>query len=137
MANRAPALHELGDLQLKILSVVWELGEASVNDLLAKWDEEPLPAYVTLLTVCRRLEKRGLLEHREQARPGTKSCFIYRPLVSREALQKAAVEGLMERLALTPAMLTIYAAKLATKSVPSSGNVRCRVAGCHTCFDRG
>lgn len=130
MANRAPALHELGHLQLKILGVLWELKEASVNDLLAKWDGE-LPAYVTVLTVCRRLEKRGLLEHREQRRPGTKSCFIYRPLVSREALQQAAVEDLLRRLALTPAMLSVYAARLGTAE--SGVRVNYAAKGCWKC----
>jgi predicted transcriptional regulator len=142
VANRPPALHELGDLQLKILSLLWKLGEASVNDLLAKWDGE-LPAYVTLLTVCRRLEKRGLMEHREQTRPGTKSCFIYKPRVTRQGVQRGMLEGLAARAFGSYDELTRCANQLALEAdrraggqiadLPGSANVSCMAAGCHSC----
>ncbi len=48
-------------------------------------------AYTTVMTVLDRLVRRGGVERRKVGRS-----FLYRPLVSREALQKLAVQQLVD-----------------------------------------
>jgi predicted transcriptional regulator len=98
MISRTPALHEVGDLQLQILEILWARGEATVHEMLAGWRGDPLPAYVTLLTVCRRLERRGLLSHTERReRPRSRPAFVYKTRITREGVQRGMIEALVTR----------------------------------------
>ena len=59
--------YRLGDLQLKIMRVLWQIGPASVAEVQEKLDGEPL-AYTTVATMLRKMEDRHLVRHREQQR---------------------------------------------------------------------
>jgi predicted transcriptional regulator len=86
------ASNDLGQLQLSVMQVLWTKGKGSVRDVLNALDYEPTPAYTTVLTVLRNLEKRGLVAH--QAVPGTRM-FEYRSVVS---AQDTCTERLHELL---------------------------------------
>lgn len=91
--TRAPiAVDDLGPLQVQIMTTLWKLGEASVQEVLKQFPAEHAPAYVTILTVLRRLEKRGFVSHEKSERK-----FIYRPLIAREVLQASVVVDLADR----------------------------------------
>jgi predicted transcriptional regulator len=62
-----------GDLQAEIMSTVWELGEATVEDVRRKQARGRRRAYTTLQTVMNRLAERGLLERERRGRG-----FVYR-----------------------------------------------------------
>ncbi len=83
--------YRLGDLQLRIMRVLWESAPASVADVLAKLDGSL--AYTTVATMLRKMEDRGLLQHREQGRK-----FLYQPAVSAEDVTRCMADDLVDRL---------------------------------------
>jgi predicted transcriptional regulator len=93
-------VNQLGELQIQLLKLLWKRGNGTVHDLLADWPTSDPPAYVTILTVLRRLEKRGLLAHETRDRS-----FVYRPLVSEGEVQKDLLGDLVERVFDSPSTL--------------------------------
>ncbi len=85
--------NELGQLQIELLKLLWKRGKATVQDLLDEWPHPHPPAYVTILTVLRRLEKRGFLAHDMQGR-----AFVYRPLVAEHEVKGDLLGDLVQRL---------------------------------------
>jgi predicted transcriptional regulator len=83
----------LGDLQLSILKVLWERGEAAVGDVHDALDRSTPLAYTTVATMLRKMEARGLVEHREDGRR-----FVYRPLVREEVVSRGMAVDVLDRL---------------------------------------
>jgi predicted transcriptional regulator len=92
--------HELGQLQIELLKLLWKRGTATVQDLLDAWPTANPPAYVTILTVLRRLEKRGFLAHDVQGR-----AFVYRPLVGEHEVKGDLLGDLVHRIFGSPTNL--------------------------------
>ncbi len=85
--------YRLGDLQLRILKVLWARGPGSVEDVRRGLGRRRRPAYTTVATVLRRMEADGLVQHEAQGRR-----FIYRPAVSPDEVTGGMVDDLLERL---------------------------------------
>ena len=60
-------VHRLGDLQLNIMKVLWDRGEATVTDVHAALSGDRDLAYTTMATMLRKMEARGLVERRRDA----------------------------------------------------------------------
>jgi predicted transcriptional regulator len=83
----------LGDLQLAIMKVLWDLSEATVTDVhQALWSERGL-APTTIATMLKKMEEKGVVTHRAEGRK-----FIYRPTFSQEQVTRGMVADLTERL---------------------------------------
>jgi BlaI family penicillinase repressor len=81
----------LGKRELEILNIVWELSEATVQDVVDRLER---PAkYSTVLTMMRTLESKGVLEHRVFGRT-----FVYRASVPRQEVQTSALSELRRLL---------------------------------------
>ena len=86
-------VHRLGDLQLKIMKVLWERGDGTVADVhLALGGGRDL-AYTTIATMLRKMEARGLARHRVDGRS-----FVYRPAVGSDAVTRGMSDHLLDRL---------------------------------------
>jgi BlaI family penicillinase repressor len=85
--------HRLGDLQLKILKVLWDKGEAGVGDVLGGLNGDSDLAYTTVATMLRKMEGRGLVSHRSEGRS-----FIYRARVASKDVSRSMTNHLVERL---------------------------------------
>lgn len=70
--DRAPDYS--GDLQAEVMTAVWKLGEAKVEDVRAQRPAQNRLAYTTVQTVMNRLADRGLL-----TRERSGNAFVYRP----------------------------------------------------------
>ncbi len=70
---------ELTRAELEIMQLFWAKGPSMVNDLLGAMPE-PKPAYNTVSTVVRILEKKGFVGHKAYGKS-----YEYYPLVSKEA----------------------------------------------------
>jgi len=82
----------LGDLQVAILRVLWDEGEATVTrvtEAIAGKRRAP----TTIATMLTKLERRGIVEHRVEGRQ-----FVYRPLISEQEVTRTMVADLTERL---------------------------------------
>jgi len=83
----------LSDLQLAIMRVVWERGEATVSEVHGVLHDERGLATTTVATLLTRLEKRGVLGHRRDGRQ-----FVYQALVSEDAVRRSMVAELADRV---------------------------------------
>jgi BlaI family penicillinase repressor len=74
MADRRSdsSIGQLGDLQAEVMTVLWELGEATVEEVRAQQPARRRSAYTTVQTVMNRLVDRGLLTRRRRGR-----AFVY------------------------------------------------------------
>ena len=80
----------LTEAESKLMAIVWELGEATVNDVVTALPEQDRPAYNTVLTTMRILEDKGYLGHKKAGR-----AHVYLPLVTREEAQGQVVKHMM------------------------------------------
>src|SRR5215213_7711490 len=88
-----PERHELTELQLAILRLLWERGEATVAELWeALYDERRL-AQTTIATLVARLQRRGIVARRSRDRQ-----FVYRATITESDVQHSMVSELTERL---------------------------------------
>ena len=88
-----PKTTRIGDLQLAIMRVLWDLGEATVNDVhQALLDDRGL-APTTIATMLKKMEDKGVIAHRAEGRK-----FIYRPSMSEDQVTRSMVSDLTERL---------------------------------------
>jgi BlaI family transcriptional regulator, penicillinase repressor len=85
--------HSLSDLQLSVMHVLWEAGEATVAEVHVALHSQRGLAPTTVATLLSRLEKRGLVEHRSEGRQ-----FIYRTKVSEQEVQESMVSELTDLL---------------------------------------
>ena len=88
-----PDRHQLTELQLAILRVLWERGEATVQDIWEALHPERGLAQTTVATMLSRLERRGVVTRRAQARQ-----YHYQAAVSEADVQHSMVGELTERL---------------------------------------
>lgn len=89
---RKQKAHRLGDLQLKIMKVLWQRGEGTVGDVFSVVSKERDLAYTTIATMLRKMEARGLVTHRADGRT-----FIYRAAIDAHAVTSKMSEHLLDR----------------------------------------
>ena len=85
--------HKLTDLQVAIMRVLWDRGEATVAQIHEALLVERRLAPTTVATLLSRLEKRGVVKHRSASRQ-----YVYYPLVSEPDVRRSMVSDLAERL---------------------------------------
>src|SRR5216683_7373636 len=85
--------HRLGDLQLRIMKVLWDREEATVSQVLEALPNAPDLAYTTIATMLRKMEGRGLVAHRVEGRS-----FIYRAKVAEAVVSRSMADHLVDRL---------------------------------------
>ena len=83
----------LSELQIALLRVLWQRGEATVADLYEVLKDTRGLALTTIATILSRLEKQGVVAHRAVGRQ-----FIYRPLVSEQDARRSMVADLVDNL---------------------------------------
>jgi predicted transcriptional regulator len=86
-----PKSPTLTDGELKLMRVLWERGEATVADVVQVL-KSPKPAYNTVLTLLRIMEKKGYVTHRKDGR-----AFIFFPAVGRADASRNALQTLVNR----------------------------------------
>ena len=87
-----PRQHRLGDLQLKIMKVLWDQNSTSVPPVHEALRSEQL-AYTTVATMLRKMEARGLVNHTEENRR-----FIYRARVTADEVTQSMSHDMVDRL---------------------------------------
>jgi predicted transcriptional regulator len=87
------SLDSLGQLQIAVMEIVWDLGEASVSQVRDKLAQKKSLAYTTVLSAMQKLEKAGWLRHRSEGRT-----YVYRPRRSRKEAGTNALEQFTHRV---------------------------------------
>ncbi len=81
----------LTERELDIMSVLWDLGSATVSEVNDRLEDDL--AYNTVLTVLRILEAKGLVSHRKEGR-----AHRYHPLLGREEAGRSVVARMRDKL---------------------------------------
>jgi predicted transcriptional regulator len=71
-------MKELTKAEEQVMQILWNVEKGFVKDLLEKFPN-PRPAYNTVSTICRILEKKGFVSHKSYG-----NSHQYFPLISRE-----------------------------------------------------
>ena len=93
MAKKGSPQIRLGRVELQIMNVVWEKGTATVHDVKDALSRGRKPAYSTILTMMRKLEAKGYLEHDVDERT-----YVYRPTISRKVVRHGILGDILDRL---------------------------------------
>ncbi len=83
----------LGELQLAIMRLLWERGEATVAEVHTALHEERGLAPTTIATMLVKMEKKGVVAHRAEGRR-----FVYRPTVTEPEVTRTMVGQLARHL---------------------------------------
>lgn len=78
--------------ELRILQVLWQLGQATVEEVVSYSHSSPKPNYKTVQTLLRIMEQKGLVEHASRGR-----VFVFQPRVTREQVGQLSVRTLLEQ----------------------------------------
>lgn len=82
----------LTEAELRIMQVVWEKGPGTVQAILDALPGNPAPAYNTVLTTIRILERKGYVGHTKDGR-----AHVYQPLVEKEEASRSEIRRLASR----------------------------------------
>ncbi|MEK6235039.1 MAG: BlaI/MecI/CopY family transcriptional regulator [Planctomycetales bacterium] len=85
--------HQLGELQLAIMQVLWTQGECTVAEVHRILEPRRGLALTTIATMLSKMEKKGVVAHRTRGRQ-----FIYRSAVEEDDVQRSMVSELTNRL---------------------------------------
>lgn len=83
----------LGELEAKVMEVVWKLGSASVRDVLNNIKSHKKPAYTTIMTVMARLYTKKVLK-----REFENDAYIYTPIQDKEGFLAATSKKIINNL---------------------------------------
>ena len=84
---------ELTGLQLEVLQMLWQRGEATVAEVHEAFvGRGRKMAYTTAMTMCKRMADRGWLKYRQRDR-----AYVYSPAVKRAHVLKRMLGGIADR----------------------------------------
>lgn len=84
---------QLTDLQLDVVRVLWERGEATVAEVRDAIASDRDLATTTVATILNRLERAGAIDRRDDVRP-----HVYRPRVTEREVKRSMVADLVGSL---------------------------------------
>ena len=84
-------MKELTKAEEQVMQVLWNIGSGFANEIMAAFPE-PKPAYNTVLTVIRILEKKGFVTHETFCKANR-----YQPAVSKEEYSQRFLGSVVER----------------------------------------
>lgn len=84
-------VQQLTKAEEQVMQILWEMGEGFVKELIERF-EDPKPAYNTVSTIIRILEKKGFVGYKAFGRT-----HQYHPLISKEDYLKYSTVSLVDR----------------------------------------
>lgn len=88
-----PAINGLTDYELSIIQILWNAAPLSVAEILEALPKVPKPAYTSLLTNVKTMEKKGYIKHVKQGK-----AFLYSPLLKKEDYTTFEIKKITNRL---------------------------------------
>jgi BlaI family transcriptional regulator, penicillinase repressor len=83
-------MKQLTKAEEQVMQFLWSLKEAVVKDIVDRFDE-PKPAYTTVATVLKVLEKKGFADHRTIG-----NTHLFFPVISRKEYARLQFRSLLE-----------------------------------------
>jgi predicted transcriptional regulator len=83
----------LTEVELRLMNVLWQKGAATVHQVLAALPAKAQPpAYTSVLTIIRVLEKKGYVKHVKDGR-----AHLYMPLIGKKEATRFEIKNLVSR----------------------------------------
>lgn len=82
----------LTDGELRLMRVLWQQGPSTVGVVVDALAGRRAPAYNTVLTLMRILEKKGYVQHRKEGR-----AFVFEALLNEANAQRSALRHMLDR----------------------------------------
>ena len=89
----AKAPTKLGKVQLQIMQVLWEHGEATAREITDALNLSAPVAHSTTQTLLRKMEDKGAVAHESRDR-----VFVFRPLSRQSEVSESAARDLLTRV---------------------------------------
>jgi predicted transcriptional regulator len=83
----------LTDVELELMTIIWEIGEGSVSDVIERLPKNRDLAYTSVSTILRILEQKSVLKARKEGRGHT-----YIPILKKSDYESKAVKHVVERV---------------------------------------
>lgn len=83
----------LTEVELELMSILWRLGEGSVNDVIRELPEGRDLAYTSVSTILRILEQKSIVAARKEGRG-----HVYVPALRKSLYEKQSVKNMMEKV---------------------------------------
>lgn len=90
MNKNKQMIRELTKAEEQVMQILWDLEESIVRDTVDQFPE-PKPAYNTVSTVLRVLEKKGFVDHKAYG-----TTYVYFPLVTKKEYSKFQFTNLIK-----------------------------------------
>jgi predicted transcriptional regulator len=87
--RRSPALTEV---EQRLMEIVWASGPVTVGQVVEAIPEHERPAYNTVQTMMKILERKGYVKHRAEGR-----AFVYQAIVDRDSAAQTALSHVVQR----------------------------------------
>jgi len=87
------SLSKLGETELEVLNIVWDLGSANVSDVRERILENRDIAYTTVMTVMRKLADKGYLSFTEDGKS-----YVYSPEIPARKVRGSLLRDLITRV---------------------------------------
>ena len=81
------------EAELELLRIVWQLGEATVREVLEALPPKRNPAYTTVMTTLGTLERKGYLTRFKRG-----GAYVYRPRVDEDEVTRGMIRQLLGRM---------------------------------------
>ncbi|WP_194778120.1 BlaI/MecI/CopY family transcriptional regulator [Pararhodonellum marinum] len=82
-------MRELTRAEEQVMQILWDIEKGFVKDILAKMNE-PKPAYNTVSTIIRILERKGFVKHTAYGKS-----HEYYPIVSKDEYRSFSIKNLL------------------------------------------
>ena len=76
--------------EMRILNAVWQLGSATVDEIVNSFPEGERPNYKTTQAFLRIMENKGFVRHTPRGR-----VFVFEPMVKKDDVDQRSVEALL------------------------------------------
>ncbi len=80
------------DGELRLMRVLWRRGASTVGDIVQGLPGPGAPAYNTVQTMMRILERKGFVTHRKNGR-----AFVFSAIVDESGARKSAIRHVLDR----------------------------------------
>jgi len=88
--GKKAVLPTLGELRL--LQILWRIGEGTVDDIVRASGEDPPPNYKTVQAWLRIMEGKGQVDHKQEGR-----AFVFWPLIGRGDVHRLSIRQLLAK----------------------------------------
>ena len=82
----------LTEVEQRLMEIVWATGTATVGQVVEALPELDRPAYNTVQTMMKILERKGYVKHRAEGR-----AFVYQAVVDRDSAARTALSQVVQR----------------------------------------